>query len=347
MDKKRLYFISSSIFQILIAFSSFLMLDTLKKNTLSAINYFPEGFRSKLIDVYSNDLVYIVPNIILLVLGLIILILVIRKSLGYCRNYLLAFSIIGFLVGTSIFVSIISIVNIIVSLTVKSLPKEKTKIPDLVRVDVGSKYVKLAIIPFVVYFSQIFFPTFDNFILKVIFAILFYIIMLSVCIFCFFDNIKRDWIEFKKNFKAYVLFLIPRLIVMYILYFIISAVSLYVLNDGVPVNQQQIEALPLWYLIPIASIYAPIVEEIMFRGCLRRFIKNDIIFIIVSGFIFGLLHTLGEESLYSMFTLMIPYAFAGCFFSYIYVKTNNILSNIACHSFHNTLATVIQILFIR
>ena len=48
-------------------------------------------------------------------------------------------------------------------------------------------------------------------------------------------------------------------------------------------NQESIMSLPLWNSIPLAVIYAPIVEESLFRGCIRRFIKDDKIFIIVSA----------------------------------------------------------------
>ena len=104
-------------------------------------------------------------------------------------------------------------------------------------------------------------------------------------------------------------------------------------------------SLPIWYSLPLAIIYAPIVEETLFRGCIRRFIKNDKLFIIVSALVFGLLHTaFSEETIYNALVLAIPYATMGGFLAYIYTKTNNMLCNMSFHCFHNTIAMIISIL---
>ena len=102
--------------------------------------------------------------------------------------------------------------------------------------------------------------------------------------------------------------------------------------------------MPLWISFILAVFWAPIVEEVLFRGCIRRFINNDILFIVISGFIFGFLHTMAEKSLFDAFTMMLPYAVLGGGFAYIYSKTNNITTNILCHFLHNTIVMLFLIM---
>ena len=42
--------------------------------------------------------------------------------------------------------------------------------------------------------------------------------------------------------------------------------------------------------------------------------------------------------------MAIPYATIGGFLAYLYVKTNNICTNMAFHCFHNSVAMIISIL---
>lgn len=61
-------------------------------------------------------------------------------------------------------------------------------------------------------------------------------------------------------------------------------------------------------------------EELIYRGILRRFINNKIFFIILSAIIFGISHVLFEENFVNAIVNMIPYSVMGAFFAYIYVS---------------------------
>ena len=98
--------------------------------------------------------------------------------------------------------------------------------------------------------------------------------------------------------------------------------------------------MPRWFIVPAAIIWAPIVEELIFRGSLRRFIKNNKIFIVISAVVFGLLHTIVEATLTNVLFMAIPYMVIGGFFAYLYAKTENICTNIFSHAFFNTIATI-------
>lgn len=99
--------------------------------------------------------------------------------------------------------------------------------------------------------------------------------------------------------------------------------------------------MPRWFTIPAAVLWAPIVEELIFRGSLRRFIKNDKLFIVVSAVVFGLIHTIVETTLINVFVMAIPYMILGGFFAYVYAKTDNICNNILAHAFQNAVGMLL------
>lgn len=107
-----------------------------------------------------------------------------------------------------------------------------------------------------------------------------------------------------------------------------------------------LESMPQWFVIPAAVLWAPIVEELIFRGSLRRFIKNEKLFMVISAVIFGLMHTMVEATLINVFVMAIPYMILGSFFAYVYVKTDNICNSILAHAFQNAVGMfLVNILF--
>jgi len=78
-------------------------------------------------------------------------------------------------------------------------------------------------------------------------------------------------------------------------------------------------------------IFAPIVEELVFRYSFSTFIKNQYAFVIISSLIFGLMHSTGIA--------IIVYFVLGLCLSLIYLKTNkNIISSIIVHILNNLFA---------
>ena len=174
---------------------------------------------------------------------------------------------------------------------------------------------------------------------------LFYVGMIISSLFVFKDLLSENFSKFRKNFKAYRQNLLPMIGKYYLVYLVVSIITFTLSGGNISANQINVENLPIFVLIPLAVIYAPIVEECLFRGCLRRFIKNDKVFIMISGIVFGLLHTFSSESsLYMVIVMAIPYAALGGFLAYLYTKTNNMICNMSLHAFQNTLATIIIVL---
>ncbi|KOY71468.1 hypothetical protein RZ54_14040 (plasmid) [Apilactobacillus kunkeei] len=98
-------------------------------------------------------------------------------------------------------------------------------------------------------------------------------------------------------------------------------------------------------------IFAPVFEETIFRFILMNFLKlrfkNINYCIFISGFYFGVFHVLSFINYENFGVLMTNYMFwiyliikiiFGCYFAFLYSKTNNIYINIFVHSYTNLIA---------
>ena len=80
-------------------------------------------------------------------------------------------------------------------------------------------------------------------------------------------------------------------------------------------------------------LFAPFIEEMVFRYSFSTFIKNDYVFIIISSLVFGLMHSAGIA--------IIVYFVLGVCLSLIYLKTNkNIIASIIAHVLNNAFAVL-------
>ena len=76
---------------------------------------------------------------------------------------------------------------------------------------------------------------------------------------------------------------------------------------------------------------------------MKKFIKNDIAFIIISSIVFGGLHVINATEI-NQYLYIIPYSILGLAFSLNYVKTKNIASNMVLHATWNSLAILALII---
>ena len=129
---------------------------------------------------------------------------------------------------------------------------------------------------------------------------------------------------------------------MYLIYFVGCFIAVLASQNVTSVNQSMLEEMPIWFTFILGVFWAPIVEELLFRGVIRRFIKNNTVFILTSGIIFGVLHTILESNITDVVFLAIPYTILGSFFAYIYAKTDNLTNNILLHAFHNAVAVLLS-----
>ncbi|MFA5408090.1 MAG: CPBP family intramembrane glutamic endopeptidase [Bacilli bacterium] len=110
------------------------------------------------------------------------------------------------------------------------------------------------------------------------------------------------------------------------------------------------------YIVFVTSIYSPYVEELIFRKSLHSIFKNKILFIALSGILYGFFHqssdlsiftfinNWGLETLLSSTIAVFPYILFGCALSYIYIKEKNIVFPIAIKFIYNIIATIVAII---
>ena len=127
---------------------------------------------------------------------------------------------------------------------------------------------------------------------------------------------------------------------------ITNIIIINITNINSSTNQEYITKLlgkyPL-YTIVATILIAPLTEELIFRLNIRKIFKNNIIFIITSGLVFGALHMTVATS-FKELLFIIPYSIPGFIFAYTLTKSKNIFVPISLHTMHNTLMILLQLL---
>lgn len=169
--------------------------------------------------------------------------------------------------------------------------------------------------------------------------------LLFVLFFMYRNDINKEWNIFKKDWIDHLDFGVRCWAVGL---FLMMASNL-VINSfagGVAGNEQTVQSmissLP-WLMLINAGILAPINEEIIFRKSFKNVIKNKWIFVLVSGFVFGLMHVLGNVNSWIDVLYIIPYGALGGAFAYAYHKTDTIFTPISFHMFHNIVLVLVSI----
>ncbi len=355
--KKKVYFIISAIIQIIIALYIIVLADTIVQNEIQA---FQELYETMPIDMIKSMIENIERNgansiricsSICIAINVGVIITAIKNNILRNKGLLITGSIICLLFAGNQIVEILAIVNIIVLIALKRKNPEdfpiKKEIPKLEEIAITKKEIFIGIALVLIYFSQFIWGSYiiKSNILRWSIIIIFYLSVLVLSILFWNKSIKRDLKVLKENFGTYIRFILPRFGLMYIAYFVVTIFTIIITKNIGSVNQQNLESLPSWYVIPLAIIYAPIVEETIFRGLIHKLIKNDTIFIIVSGISFGLLHTISSEvTLLNVIFKALPYSVLGGFLAYIYSKTENISTNMFCHAGINLIASLLTLM---
>lgn len=351
--KRKIYFIISSIIQIIailyIIINASQIVQGQLENISETYSMFPAEFRQELENNLENGGVetLVITSIIQIILNAVVLRFAIKNNIQENRGKLIAISLLCFFTAESSIVMLLSIINFIVALSIKkNKAKEEVVIPQVEYKESTKKELILGLVLVLAYFSPFLLSMFipdsvSTNVLKII-DISYNVLLLVLSILCFKHRLKRDIKLFKDNAKTYIKYILPKIGIMYIIFFISNVICIMITGQANSVNQSTLESMPLWYTIPLAVLWAPIVEETIFRGVLRRFIKNNKLFIVMSAIIFGLLHTMSEVTIFNVIIMAIPYAILGGFFAYIYAKTENITCNMLVHFFQNTIASLIM-----
>lgn len=173
-----------------------------------------------------------------------------------------------------------------------------------------------------------------------------------IYIFLLWFFIKKDLRIELNNFKKNGLKLIIKFFPIYLFGVILMGISNSILINvtGLELssNEENIRTMIKFYPIYMffsSVIYAPFVEEVIFRKSIKKVIDNETLFILLSGLIFGLIHVIsgGNESINEIL-MGIPYIIMGIDFAYIFYKSENIFTTMTLHSLHNLILIIIQLI---
>lgn len=187
--------------------------------------------------------------------------------------------------------------------------------------------------------------------LPLILTIIQYIIAILIIFFCFpiYQNeyfvkiyeenrgeLGKNIIKEANKIAKEILVFIPILLISS---YVTSAILV-----GQPANQIRINES--FYEAPILNsiegiIIAPITEEFICRFLPYKFIKNKILYIVISSLVFAALHVVNNPNpfYYIWFYMIRP-----LYYGYRYHKTKDILVPISMHSFNNLISTLLFVL---
>lgn len=99
---------------------------------------------------------------------------------------------------------------------------------------------------------------------------------------------------------------------------------------------QESSSYVLAFTVFFGTLGAPFIEEFLFRGFLQpavRCVYGKSNAIVVSGFIFALVHLIGDQNIYVFFQILI----LGIFLAYLFEYTGSLVAPIGVHITHNSL----------
>lgn len=347
--KKRIYYIIYSIIQILSGIYCFLTAESIATEELKSFDFNqlpPSMTKFFSVETYTRSFQFMF--IVSIIIGVIFLIMVLKNKKLKKSGLTTFLLIVTFFTSINI-VTLLTVITMAMVLSDDATEKKKTAketIPEINDLKSTKKDYISSIVLIAVYFGQlVFIPliyklTHHSMLSQVSYEL----IIVGVVIWAFKDRYKRDFKYLKNNFKAYAGSAFKYWGIMLLCMVVVGLIQMALGANSQSANQASLETLPILYLIPSALIFAPIVEEAIFRGSLRRFIKNDFVFIIVSGILFGLLHTfLSEDGIYHIIVQSLNYAAMGSVMAYAYTKSNNIYSSMMIHFLQNTLGIIVII----
>ncbi len=183
--------------------------------------------------------------------------------------------------------------------------------------------------------------------MKVLLSIGSSLIIILILVIVYHKDLKEMLSDYKKNYKEYfdlgLKCWFVGLVIMCLSNILISMLTpVHEANNEVLV-QNMLKASPFLSFIS-SSLLAPFIEEMIFRKSLGDIFDNKYFKIIISAFIFGLLHVIFTFNTWYDFLYIIPYGALGGAFAYILTKKNNIFIPITFHVLHNSIITIISII---
>ena len=356
--KKRVYLIIYALIQFLFSTYYGIFAQSLAIRSIESIDkmfsMYPVEMQKMMSQLYTVDLIrssILITAVIGGIMSLILLFIFIKYKVAERKGLTLGLTIFSMLLFGGGIIFVLSVIAIILIAKVQasksvSEKKEKEKIKRLPVLKHEIKDLILAVLLVLIYLSQFVLDGFTTGLVRtIIIQVVYYVGTFVFALYVFKKRLNRDFKAYKNNVSGYLGYSFKWWGIMLGVSMILGIIRMILGGDTVTANQESLNNLPLWYMAPLAIIFAPFVEELVFRGVIRRFIKNDTLFIVVSALAFGLLHTISAETgLYNIFVQSLQYVGMGAVMAYVYTKTNNIGTNMTIHCIQNTVAVILSML---
>lgn len=172
-------------------------------------------------------------------------------------------------------------------------------------------------------------------------------VVTAILLFIVFrKKIKKDFIDFDKNYKKYLSFGFKIWLIGIAVMIISNNIIYKFIVNNIAYNQElniiAIQKYPL-YSVLATMIFGPFIEEIVFRLSFKESLKNKKLYYFLSILLFTSVHVLNGITNPLELLYFIPYGALALSFSYILDKTDNIFTTTIIHSFHNTLSIILII----
>ena len=175
-----------------------------------------------------------------------------------------------------------------------------------------------------------------------------YLFLFLITITISFNDLVNDMKDYFKNFKKYFPFVIKRYFIMLFFAFCAALIVILITKTNTSNNQALVNEMlknKALYAFILSVIYAPLIEECVFRLNMKKFINNKTLFIIISGILFGIGHVINTSSSLLEFVPVIQYSTLGICLAKAYSDTNNIMVPISIHFIQNLLSALL-VLFV-
>jgi len=126
---------------------------------------------------------------------------------------------------------------------------------------------------------------------------------------------------------------------------LLVGIPIVLLNNGNTSSNQEalnvmFKKVPMFTLI-LSTLYAPFVEENIFRLSISKLFNNKTLFIIISGFLFGTLHIIDKFTSFYDLLYIFQYSALGICLAKAYSDSKNIFVSISMHFIQNFIAALL------
>ncbi len=181
---------------------------------------------------------------------------------------------------------------------------------------------------------------------KILLMFVKYIVFIIIYIIRYHKYLKTKWKDFIKNRHKYSGIGFKWWGIGFIIMVVANTIIARFIVSGSGANEEAVQTLlksePLLMIIS-TTLFAPFVEELMYRKSLQDCFNNKLLYIIMSGLLFGFVHVMGANNPLE-YVFIIPYGAFGICFAKALSDTDNIYTTILVHMFHNGVLSILSVI---